>query len=138
MRVPPQHHDRRNQSPTGRKRTGTRRAPPGPRLPRARTWGRGTKLLALAGALAIVGSGGGGTWLYITGSRSARADLLTHTVRYEKLQLSVVERGALESAENSDVVCRVKAGTKGSTVATTIKWVIDDGSHVKRGQVVAE
>jgi multidrug efflux pump subunit AcrA (membrane-fusion protein) len=59
-------------------------------------------------------------------------------VRYEKLQLSVVERGALESAENSDVVCRVKAGTKGSTVATTIKWVIDDGSHVKRGQLLAE
>jgi HlyD family secretion protein len=88
--------------------------------------------------LAVAGSGGSGIWLYVAGLRTTRADLLTHTVRYDKLQLSVVERGALESAENSDVVCRVKAGTKGSTVATTIKWVIDDGSHVKRGQLLAE
>src|SRR5262249_12431611 len=34
--------------------------------------------------------------------------------------------------------CRVKAGTKNSTVATTIKSVIDDGSHVKKGQLLVE
>ena len=83
-------------------------------------------------------SSAGGAWYYFSGIGSSRKDLVLHTVGFDNLQLTIVERGALESAENSDIVCRVKAGTKGSTVATTIKWVIDDGSHVKRGQVVAE
>jgi HlyD family secretion protein len=44
--------------------------------------------------------------------------------------LSIVERGALESAKNTDIVCRVKARSQQSQNSTTIKWVIDDGSHV--------
>ncbi len=49
----------------------------------------------------------------------------------------MVERGTLESSENRDVVCRVKAGSRG-TYATTIRWVIDDGSIVKKGQLLME
>src|SRR5205823_6555830 len=52
------------------------------------------------------------------------------------LNLTVVERGALESADNREVTCRVKAGTK--TAALTIKWVIDDGAHVKQGERLME
>jgi len=59
-------------------------------------------------------------------------------VKKEKLQFLIVERGALESAENSDIVCRVKAGAKGSTVSTTIKWVIDDGTRVDKGQLLVQ
>ena len=44
----------------------------------------------------------------------------------------------LESADNNDVNCRVKARTQNATVATTIKWVIDDGSHVKKGDLLVE
>jgi multidrug resistance efflux pump len=69
---------------------------------------------------------------YLWGTGGNRLDLITHTVRREKLQLTIVERGTLEAANNFDVVCGVKSGAKGSTVATTIKWVIDDGSHVMR------
>jgi HlyD family secretion protein len=47
--------------------------------------------------------------------------------------LTITERGQLEAAENSDVVCRVKARSANSTVATTIRWVVDDGTQVKRG-----
>src|SRR4051794_36665770 len=43
------------------------------------------------------------------------------TAKHEVLQLSIVERGTLESAENSEIVCRVKASGKGSTISTTIK-----------------
>jgi multidrug resistance efflux pump len=99
---------------------------------------RGAKLLSLLGVIALLGAAGAGAWYYFAGLSSARKDLVLHTVKHDNLQLRIVERGALESGENSDIICRVKAGTKGSTVATTIKWVIDDGSHVKRGQVVAE
>src|SRR5262249_38106421 len=40
-----------------------------------------------------------------------------------------------ESADNRDVICHVKAGSKGN-YASTIKWVIDDGTLVKKGQLI--
>ncbi len=64
---------------------------------------------------------------------TARPDLLPHTVQAEYLPVTVVERGTLESTDNRDVVCRVKAGSRG-TFASTIKWVIDDGTMVSKGQ----
>jgi multidrug efflux pump subunit AcrA (membrane-fusion protein) len=68
---------------------------------------------------------------------SSRPDLITHKVRSEYLQVTVVERGTLESAQNMDLVCKVKAGSKG-TFASTIRWVIDDGSIVQKGQLLME
>lgn len=66
-----------------------------------------------------------------------RADLILHNVGYEYLPVSVVERGTLESAENLDVICKVKAGSKG-TYSSTIKWVIDDGTMVVKNQLLVE
>ena len=48
--------------------------------------------------------------------------------------VSVTEKGTLESADNRDIVCKVRAGTKG--YASTINWVIDDGTRVKPGQLL--
>jgi HlyD family secretion protein len=59
-------------------------------------------------------------------------------VKKDRLQLTIVERGSLESAENGDINCRVKARAQGSTVASTIKWVIDNGMEVTRGQKIIE
>src|SRR4051794_9041483 len=42
---------------------------------------------------------------------------------------ALVERGAVEAADVSEIV---------SPVNTTIKWVIDDGSPVKKGQRLLE
>jgi multidrug efflux pump subunit AcrA (membrane-fusion protein) len=50
--------------------------------------------------------------------------------------LTVVERGALESADNREVTCRVRAGSKAT--ALNIKWVIDDGAQVKAGDTLME
>jgi multidrug efflux pump subunit AcrA (membrane-fusion protein) len=83
-------------------------------------------------------AGSGGTWYYFNGQAAHREDLILHPVKYEKLQTTIVERGQLESAENSDILCRVKARSTGNTVATTIKWIIEDGSHVTRGQTLIE
>jgi multidrug resistance efflux pump len=69
---------------------------------------------------------------------TSRVDLVTHKVKLGRLELTVVERGALESADNRDVYCRVKSGAKNSTVATTIKTVIDDGSRVKKDDLLVE
>ncbi|MFO0807256.1 MAG: hypothetical protein U0746_01395 [Gemmataceae bacterium] len=74
-------------------------------------------------------------WLSL-GPKGQRTDLIIHRVKFEPLRLTVVERGALESADNREVTCRVKAGTKAS--ALSIKWVIDDGSQVKSGERLME
>ena len=74
-------------------------------------------------------------YVFSGSSKTNRPDLLLHTVKLEDLDLTVVERGALESSDNRDVVCKVKAGSKGN-YATTIKWVIDDGTVVKKGQLI--
>lgn len=49
---------------------------------------------------------------------------------------TIVERGSVEPVNAADVICRVKAPDKASSVATTIKWVIDDGSLVRKGDRV--
>lgn len=83
-----------------------------------------------------MGSGAGAYYRYFwTNNATARADLLLHQVKKENLDLTVVERGTLESSDNKDVICRVKAGSKGN-YATTIKWVIDDGTKVGKGQPI--
>jgi RND family efflux transporter MFP subunit len=51
---------------------------------------------------------------------------------------SVLERGTLESADNADMVCKVHARKPSSSVATIIKWVVDDEATVKKGQLLIE
>jgi RND family efflux transporter MFP subunit len=59
-----------------------------------------------------------------------------HTVERGDVTPTVVERGAVEPVVATDVVCQVRA-REGAKFATTIKWVIDDGSVVKKGQLLA-
>jgi multidrug efflux pump subunit AcrA (membrane-fusion protein) len=59
---------------------------------------------------------------------------MLHAVKKEELKVTVTEKGQLESADNRDIVCKVRAGQKG--YATTITWVIDDGTRVKPGQLI--
>jgi len=91
-------------------------------------------LAAVGGFLAL--AAGVAAYLYARTPAQQRTDLLFHTVRKEPMRLTVVERGALESADNRDVICRVKAGNKASNL--TIKWVIEDGALVKQGQLLVE
>jgi HlyD family secretion protein len=93
----------------------------------------------VAGALLALPLLVGGTGYSLLGSgfHSSRMDLATHTVHAGPLQLTIVERGTLESANNNDIVCHVKAGAKGTTIATQIKWVIEEGAQVKQGDILA-
>lgn len=95
----------------------------------------GGKLLpfVIAGVLLTAGAGAG-AWYYFLRTPPARADVLLHTVKREPLVVTVAEKGTLESADNRDIVCKVRAGSKG--FASTINWVIDDGARVKPGQLL--
>jgi multidrug resistance efflux pump len=88
----------------------------------------------LACAIALVGGVGAGLLIWNSGVFGKKPfNGPTWTVRKEKLKIAIVERGSLESAKNGDIVCTVRSGTKGSTNATTIKWIIDAGVEVKKG-----
>ena len=95
-------------------------------------------LFALVALVVVVGVALGGAMYFGKGFfKTARPDLITHKVKQEMLPVTVTERGTLESADNKDVICKVKAGSKAS-FASTIKWVIDDGSVVSKGQLLME
>jgi RND family efflux transporter MFP subunit len=92
--------------------------------------------VALLGLLLVGGVAAGVFWL--RGGLLGREPFNgpTFTVKRDKLRVTIVERGSLEAAENKDVICQVRAGTKNATVSTTVKWVKDNGDHVKKGEVV--
>jgi HlyD family secretion protein len=60
----------------------------------------------------------------------------TFTVKKEKLKITIVARGNLEAVNNNDIKCEVRSGTKGSTVSTTIKWLVEEGTEVKKGALL--
>jgi RND family efflux transporter MFP subunit len=59
-----------------------------------------------------------------------------HTVRRGDVD-TLVERGVLESADNAEILVKVHGRRPGGT-ASIIKWIIDDGATVKKGQLLVE
>src|SRR5262249_6746836 len=57
-------------------------------------------------------------------------------VRESDIALTRTGRGQREDADAVDVVCRVKAKPHGSTVATSVRSLIDDGTRVKKGDTL--
>jgi RND family efflux transporter MFP subunit len=51
---------------------------------------------------------------------------------------TVIERGSLEAATAADVTCQVKARGKDGAPGATIKWVVEDGTIVKKGDRLVE
>ncbi|HVC97309.1 MAG TPA: HlyD family efflux transporter periplasmic adaptor subunit [Pirellulales bacterium] len=104
--------------------------------PRGRKRGGAGKWLLLLLVLGLAGGGGGG---YLVWSASREEDdsnqALVKPVTKSDLIISVVEDGNLESASNVDLKCKVEAaGRAGATggAATTILWIIPDGTEVKK------
>jgi HlyD family secretion protein len=97
---------------------------------------RGKWLIALLLLLALGGTGLGG-WYFYAKKHTVRPDLLTHKITKEKLQITVTERGSLEPADNTFFFCKVKAKTPGGA-ATSIRWVIENGTLVKEGEKILE
>ncbi len=64
----------------------------------------------------------------IPGANSSRqiGPLLTHTITRGELIVTVTEQGTLESADNTEIKCRVRG-------QNTIIWVIESGAVVKPG-----
>jgi multidrug efflux pump subunit AcrA (membrane-fusion protein) len=92
-------------------------------------------------AIAVLVLAGGGATAYVVVAKpfqNSRTDLILHRVKYGRLELTIVERGALESANNHEIVCRVKAKSQQSQNSTTIKSLVDEGTHVKKGDLLID
>jgi len=81
--------------------------------------------LLTIGVVAVVAS----AVALIPGAISSReiGPRLTHTITRGDLIVTVTEQGALESAENTEIKCKVR------TAAVPIIWVIEGGTQVKPG-----
>ena len=64
------------------------------------------------------------------GSSQDSGPRLTYTVTRGDLIVTVVEQGTLESAENTEIKCKVR------TAGVPITWVVESGSEVKPGDVL--
>lgn len=95
-------------------------------------WWIALSLLVLAGAAA-------GAYAYFgrTDSETPK-NLEFQKAERGKIVFTIIEKGELEAARNTDVTCRVRASGRGNAVASTIKWVIDNGSKVKRGDLLMQ
>jgi len=74
--------------------------------------------------------------LEIVEKHVAGSEVPVATATRGELTASVRERGSLDAANYFDISCKVKAKDRQNPVVSTIKWVIDDGSVVKKGDRV--
>src|SRR5207253_10678907 len=89
-------------------------------------------------ALSITAGVGYWGWHHLNTPEGPPKNLETQALTRGDIVLTFVEKGELEAARNTEVVCQVRASGRGSTSASSIKWVIDDGSKVRKGDLLVE
>lgn len=65
-------------------------------------------------------------------------NVLLHSVGREKMQVTVIERGNLQSQANREVHCMVEDVQRDGINGTPILWIIANGSSVKEGDLLVE
>ncbi|MEK6236857.1 MAG: HlyD family efflux transporter periplasmic adaptor subunit [Planctomycetales bacterium] len=93
--------------------------------------------LAVVALLTCAAVGGGLFWFSRQSPDAAsRKDSITSPVIFGRFQHVVTEQGEIESATNVDIRCEIKG--KASNAATTITWIIPEGTHVQPGDRLIE
>jgi len=107
-------------------------------LPTTRRTSNGTgKLLIAAVIIALLAGGAYFGRGFITGTVTTSAVLVVYEVKPQDMDIVVVERGSLESSNNKDLLCEVEARSP-QAAATTILWIIKEGTEVKKGDKLVE
>nr|WP_236649409.1 efflux RND transporter periplasmic adaptor subunit [Rhodopirellula sp. SM50] len=65
-------------------------------------------------------------------------NVLLHTVGRDRLQVTVIERGNLQSQTNREIHCMVEDVQRDGINGTPILWIIPNGSSVKEGDLLVE
>jgi len=102
--------------------------------PRAkRTW---TPVVLGVLVLGIVVAASYWGWQHYNAPEGPPKNLETQALTRGDIVLTFVEKGELEAARNTEIICQVRASGRGNAAASSIKWVIDDGSKVKKGDLL--
>jgi multidrug efflux pump subunit AcrA (membrane-fusion protein) len=105
--------------------------------PESHLGGSLTRPILLILALGLIVAGGGvGAWYYLNIFGSEDRALQFEPIERGRLVFSIVEKGELEASRNTDINCKVRSSGRGNNVATSIKWLIDEGAKVKEGDVI--
>ncbi len=84
----------------------------------------------------IVAAAAGATWWYLAGETGEEeVSVLTHEVSLDEFLLEITERGDIESSDDVEVRCEVKAK---NTQGTAILKVIKEGTEVKQGDFLVQ
>lgn len=62
--------------------------------------------------------------------------VVTAPVTRGDIGLTLTERGELDAVRSTEVLCQVRAAGRGANFASTIRWVVEDGTLVKQGDVL--
>jgi len=89
--------------------------------------------LALMAAGALIGG-----WYYFNIVGGDDNTLQYEAVQRGRLIFSIVEKGELEASRNTDINCKVRASGRGNSVASSIKWLIEEGTRVQPGEVICK
>lgn len=97
---------------------------------------RPTLLMALI--LAVGSIAGVSWWLWQGDATTTHGELVYHTAKRMNLDITVTERGNLESQVNRQVICEVDDVSNDSINGTPIVWIVDNGVSVKEGDLIVE
>ncbi|MCR9292278.1 MAG: efflux RND transporter periplasmic adaptor subunit [bacterium] len=97
----------------------------------------GRVLLIVIAIIALLGAGVY-AWSEFGGFGGARSEdaIITEAVVRAPFDHIVLEQGEVESSSNIDVVCEVES--RGTGGGTSVLWVIDEGTYVKKGDKLVE
>ncbi len=98
--------------------------------------GQALRWIVLAGAATGLAGIAAFTLGDLTGG-PALEELVLTPVERQDVDIVIVERGTLEAGRSQDLVCEVESRSPGAP-ATTIKWIIPEGTSVKKGDLVCE
>ena len=97
---------------------------------------QGSALIFVLVVLVMAAVVGGGLWYYMSDEGVDPKDMpVLHTVSRGSFEHIVLEQGEVESSENVEIKCEVKAR---NSSGTAILWVIDEGAHVTKGDKLVE
>ena len=96
------------------------------------------KNLILIGVAAAVIAGSAMGWTAFRSRRVSTENLVFHMVFRGDLDITVVERGSLESQKNLRILCEVDDVRRDGMHGTPLIWLVENGAHVKQGELIAE
>ena len=80
-----------------------------------------------------------GVWRVLdSGGTKVDGQIVYHTVKRTDLDITVTERGNLESQINEVVFCEVDDVREDGINGTPIVWIVDNGASVKKGELIVE